>query len=205
MQSTPPFCSCRLLVSGVQCDVRKLPHAVVRRTLLRGKCRDSCGQGCTDWSARRYSFSAGQWVLRLSCRRHKLSRVIVLLHENSLRILPNRHKPWCVSNSIGTSSSFHRIVRTWHRWTFSCFQKWRSTLLVNVQQMMKTWRMLSAATWYEEGIHKLVPRYKCLNVKGDFVEKETKVCAKTCIFSFRIIIKNILVWQKGSLLYRRPS
>ena len=27
------------------------------------------------------------------------------------------------------------------------------------------------ATWYEEGIQKLVPRYKCLNVKVDYVEK----------------------------------
>ena len=32
----------RSSVSGVQCDVEKLPHAVVRRTLSRGKCRDSC-------------------------------------------------------------------------------------------------------------------------------------------------------------------
>ena len=40
-----------------------------------------------------------------------------------VRILPGRHKPCCVSNSIGTSSSIHRRVRTWHRRTFSCFQK----------------------------------------------------------------------------------
>ena len=31
---------------------------------------------------------------------------------------------------------------------------------------------IRAATRYEEGIHKLVPRYeKCLNVKGDFMEQ----------------------------------
>ena len=46
------------------------------------------------------------------------------------------------------------------------------------------------ATWYEEGIHKLMPRYdKCPNVNGDYVEKLTKVCAKICIFSFCIVIK----------------
>ena len=28
-----------------------------------------------------------------------------------------------------------------------------------------------AAVWYEEGISKLVSRYKCLNVQGDYVEK----------------------------------
>ena len=33
----------RSLVSRVQCDVEKLPHAVVHRVLSRGKCRDSCG------------------------------------------------------------------------------------------------------------------------------------------------------------------
>jgi len=28
-----------------------------------------------------------------------------------------------------------------------------------------------AAFWYEEGISKLVSRYKCLIVQGDYVEK----------------------------------
>ena len=39
-------------------------------------------------------------------------------------ILPGRQKPYCMSNSIGTSSSILRTVRTWHSLTFSCFQKW---------------------------------------------------------------------------------
>ena len=35
-----------------------------------------------------------------------------------------------------------------------------------------TWLNSQVATWYDEGIHKLVPRYeKCLNVKGDYVKK----------------------------------
>ena len=38
----PPFCS-RLLVSGVDCDVEKLPHALVCQSLSHGKCIDSCG------------------------------------------------------------------------------------------------------------------------------------------------------------------
>ena len=28
-----------------------------------------------------------------------------------------------------------------------------------------------AAVWYEEGISKLVSRYKCLSAQGDYVEK----------------------------------
>ena len=88
-QSTHLFCCSRSLVSGVQCDVEKLPRAVVRRILSHGKCRDSCGHGRADWEsrplwgARCYSFSASQWDLRLSCRRGKLSRGIVLLHDNA--------------------------------------------------------------------------------------------------------------------------
>ena len=41
----------------------------------------------------------------------------------------------------------------------------------DLKDAVVTWLNSQAATWYEEGIHKLVPRYKCLNVKGDFVEK----------------------------------
>jgi len=42
-----------------------------------------------------------------------------------------------------------------------------------------------AAFWDEEGISKLVSRYdKCLNVQGDYAEKQVKVCDKTCIFCF---------------------
>ena len=88
-----------------------------------------------------------------------------------VRILSGRYKPCCVSKSSGTSSSILHTVPTWHRRIFSCFQKWRSTFLINSSRMMKTWRMLSAATWYEEGIHILFPRYdKFLNVKGDYVK-----------------------------------
>ena len=35
------------------------------------------------WGARYYSFTAGRWDLRLSCRRGKLSRGIVLLHDKA--------------------------------------------------------------------------------------------------------------------------
>ena len=40
-----------------------------------------------------------------------------------VRILSDRHKLCCVSNSIGTSSSILRTIRTWHRPTFFSFQK----------------------------------------------------------------------------------
>ena len=63
--------------------------------------------------------------------------------------------------------------------------------------MMKTlgcWFSNQTATWFEEGIHKLVPSYdQCLNVKGDYVEKYTNAC-------FCIIIKEDLVIAISSLL-----
>ena len=40
-----------------------------------------------------------------------------------VRILPGRHKPCCMSNSIETSSSILLTVRTRHRRSFSCFQR----------------------------------------------------------------------------------
>ena len=89
IQSAHLFCCSRSLVSGVQCDVEKLPHAVTHRTLSCGKCIDSPGHGCVDWESRRlwdvgcYSFSAGWWDTRLSYRRDKLSCGIVLLHDNA--------------------------------------------------------------------------------------------------------------------------
>ena len=88
-----------------------------------------------------------------------------------VRTSPGRHKPCCVSNSIGTSSSILRTVRSWHRQTFSFFQKWRSTLLVSASQKINTWKMLAAATWFEEGIHTMVLMYeKWLDIKSDYVE-----------------------------------
>ena len=67
----------------------KVLHAVIRRTLSRGKCIDSCGDGCANWEshqlwgARCYLFSAGWWDLRLSCQKGKFSCGIVLLHDNT--------------------------------------------------------------------------------------------------------------------------
>ena len=133
VQSAHLFCCSRSLVSGVQGDVENLPHAVVRRTLSHGKCRDSCGY---------YSLQSGPGTFEL----------------------------------------------------FSCFQKWRSTLLVNASQMIKAWRLLSATTW-----HKQVPRYdKCLNVKGNYCMWKSRqrymLKLKYSVSVLLLLLKNILVW-----------
>ena len=42
----------------------------------------------------------------------------------------------------------------------------------DLKDAVVTWLNSQAATRYDEGIHKLMPRCeKCLNVKGDYVEK----------------------------------
>ena len=165
--------------------------------LPRGECRDNCGRGCADWEpsrlwgARCSSFCAGWLDLRLSCRRGKLSHGIVLLHN----VFSCGHKPCCVSNSIGTSSSILRTDRTWHRRTFSCFQKWRITLLVNASQMMKTWRMLLAVTWYEEGIHELVPCTTGALMSKATMWKSRQRYVPQLVYSVSVLLlKNILVW-----------
>ena len=92
-------------------------------------------------------------------------------------ILPGRHKPCCVrillghlrASSVqsgpGTVGLFpvfkNEVAPCW--WTL---RKWWRPEDAGV-----TWLYNQAATWYEEGIHKLVPRCdKCLNVKDDYVE-----------------------------------
>ena len=126
----------------------KLRHGIVRWKLSRGKCRDICGHGCAElqsrglWGARCYSFSAGQWDIRLSCEEASSRVGLCCCTTMHVRILPGRHMTCCVSNYIETSSSILRIFRTWHLQTLSCFKKWRSILLVNASQLMKTWRML---------------------------------------------------------------
>ena len=126
----------------------KLAHAVVGRNLSRGECRVSCGHGCAEWESRRL---AGASVIRF-LQAHEIlgylaeetsSRVEFFCRTTMrARILLGRQKPCCVSISIRTSSSILYRVRIWHRRALSYFQKWRSTLLVNASQMMKTWRIL---------------------------------------------------------------
>jgi histone-lysine N-methyltransferase SETMAR len=41
----------------------------------------------------------------------------------------------------------------------------------DLQHAVVDWLNSQAAVWYEEGTSKLVSRYKCLNVQGDYVEK----------------------------------
>ena len=134
IQSAHLFC-CKPII-GFWCTW-KLPHAVVRRNLSRGKCRDSSGHGRANWESPADCEVRGVILFLqadeiLGSLAEEASSCVELFCCTTIYvlILPGRHKPCCVSDSIGTSSSILRNVRTWRRRTFSCFQKW-STLLVN--------------------------------------------------------------------------
>jgi hypothetical protein len=40
-----------------------------------------------------------------------------------------------------------------------------------IEEAVNTWSASQAASFYDAGIQKLVPRYKCLNTGGNFVAK----------------------------------
>jgi len=66
--------------------------------------------------------------------------------------------------------------------------------------------LVQVAFWYEEGISKLVSWCdKCLSVQGDYVDKYTKVCDKTCISCFFPIINKYLCIAERSLLSEQIS
>ena len=160
----------------------KLFRAVVRRTLPRGKCRDSSAHGCADWESHRlwvarcYSFSEGRRDFRLSCRRCKLSRGIVLLHDNArphivrqMQALLREQFHWDIFKHPPYSPDLAPP-------DFFLLPKMKEHLagkrFANDEDLNGCWLNIQADTWYEEGIHKLVPRYgKCLNVKWDYVKK----------------------------------
>jgi hypothetical protein len=46
----------------------------------------------------------------------------------------------------------------------------------DVKEAVNTWFASQAASFYDAGIQKLVPRYKCLNNGGNYIENKCKVC-----------------------------
>ena len=148
IQSAHLLCYSRSLVSGVQGDVEKL-----LMQLYVWPCHVLSAEIAVAMAVTLEN--AADCEVRGVIRFLQADEILVYLAEEAssrvelfccttmhVSLLPGRHKPCCASNSIGTSSSIIRTVLTWNLRTFSCFQKWRSTLLVNASQMKKTWRML---------------------------------------------------------------
>lgn len=111
-------------------------------------------------------------------RRGMLSSGIVLLHDNArphtaavTKKLLQRFR-WEVFDHPPYSpdlapSDFHLFAHM-KRWLGG--QHFGTD--IELQTSVQTWLKTQAATFYNEGIGKLVPRYdKCLNLSGDYVEK----------------------------------
>ena len=83
-----------------------MPHAVVRRTWSRGKCRDSRGHDYADCEVRGvFSFLQVDEILGYLAEEAS-SRVELCCTTMHVRILPGRHKPCCVCNCIDTVGLF---------------------------------------------------------------------------------------------------
>ena len=129
IMSTHLFCCSRPLVSSVHCDVENC-----LMQLYVGYCYVLSAEiavamavpienptGCEVRAVIRF-LQADEFLGYVTEKAS--SRVGFICYTTMrVRILPGRHKPCCVRNSIETSSSILRTVRTWHRRTFSCFQK----------------------------------------------------------------------------------
>ena len=163
-QKVKNVCAYRLCTCFVAANHWFLVFSVILKSCLMqlyvGSCQMvsavSCGHDCVDWEFR-WLWGEVRGVICFL----QANEILGYLPEEAsscielfccmtmhVRILPDNTR---LAASAISSVYLRASVRTWHRQTFSCFQKWRSTLLVNASQMMKTWRMLSVATWYDEG------------------------------------------------------
>jgi hypothetical protein len=61
---------------------------------------------------------------------------------------------------------------------FTYLKSWMRSQRFNINEELmegvKTWLSSQAADFFDTGIQKLIPRYKCLNSDGDYVEKYLK-------------------------------
>ena len=141
------YCS-RSLVSGVQCDVENY-----LTQLYVGRCHVVNAEiavvmavpieNPTDCEIQGViCFLQADEILGYLAEEAR-SRVELLFCCTTMyvRIFPGRHKSSCMSISIGAFSNILHTVRNWNGRTFSSFQKWRNSFLVNGSQMMN-WRIL---------------------------------------------------------------
>ena len=120
IQSARLFCCSRSLVFGVQCDVEKCLmqlyvgscHVVSAELAVAMAVPIENPADCEKRGVIRF-LQANEILGYLA--EETSSRVeLFCCTTMHVRILPGKHKACCVSNSIGTSSSILRTVRTWH-------------------------------------------------------------------------------------------
>ena len=129
IQSTHLFCCSWSLVTGVQCDVESClmqlyvrPCQVVRaETAVAMAVSIEHPANCEVRGVIRF-LQANEILIYLVKEASSCVELFCCMTMH-VRIPSGRHKPCCMSNSIGKSSSILHTVQTWHHRTFSCFQK----------------------------------------------------------------------------------
>jgi hypothetical protein len=74
-----------------------------------------------------------------------------------------------------------------------------------LKKTVKDWFNGLAVDFCDGGIQKLVTRYKCLNLHGDYVEKLFKVWSNDVKYFFEMSFIYFFLITKWSLLSGRPS
>ena len=93
-----------------------------------------------------YFSTQSPWTLRnLSYR--DTSLLIPSSYQTAAWLFNQSMTACCMMHSIGTHLNIFPTVRTWHHRTFTSFRRWRSTLLVNDLQTIRTYSMLSWTGW----------------------------------------------------------
>jgi hypothetical protein len=101
----------------------------------------------------------GVMLLHDNAHPYKATRTQALLELFNWELLDHP----CYSPDL-TPSCFH---------LFTYLKNWSGSQHNNEELMegVKTWLSSQAADFFDTGIQKLVPRYKCLNSGGDYTEK----------------------------------
>jgi transposase len=106
-------------------------------------------------------FTKGVVLLHDNARLHTAARTTALIKSFKWEIFD--HPPYSPDLA---PSDYH---------LFSKMKVWLGTqhFYSNEELMdgVNNWLNILAAKWFDEGLQKLVSRYKCLNVEGNYVEK----------------------------------
>jgi transposase len=102
----------------------------------------------------------GVVLLHDNARPRTAARTRALLEQSNWELFDNPpHSP------DPTPSDYH---------LFTCLKNWLGSQHFNNNELkegVKMWLNSQAADFFDTGILKLIPRYKCLNSGGDYVQK----------------------------------
>jgi hypothetical protein len=81
---------------------------------------------------------------------------------------------WSISTGMSDHPPYSPDLAPSDYHLLTYLKNWLGSQSFNNNELMegvKTWLSSQAADLFDAGINKLIPRYKCLNSDGDYVEK----------------------------------